>query len=126
MLNFEVFDRTIKRGPTDEPHVTIRKRGILGLNPAAYTALGSPLAVEYLFDPERRVMGIRPATHPDSYTVKKAGNSYQCHARAFITYCQIGVPDQGRRYTAHMEENILCVDLSQTAKVVTSNRTKCR
>jgi len=41
------------------PYVTIQKRGIIGFNASAHAELGSPKAVELLFDKTERIIGIR-------------------------------------------------------------------
>ncbi|MFC3297821.1 hypothetical protein ACFOD2_16695 [Clavibacter michiganensis subsp. insidiosus] len=41
--------------------MTIQKRGLMSINRAAYEAIGKPEGVELLWDPERKLIGFRPA-----------------------------------------------------------------
>ena len=57
-MPFEIYKR--QRAPASiEPAVTIQKRGTFSLNSAAYAVLGSPKAVELLYDRERELIGLR-------------------------------------------------------------------
>lgn len=55
---FEVFTLS-GQTHTMEPSLTLRKDGRLSINRAAIAALGSPDAVELLYDPARRLLGLR-------------------------------------------------------------------
>jgi hypothetical protein len=68
---FETF--TKRRGMIDKtPAMTLQMGGGMGFNQAAYEALGEPKAVELLFAPAERIIGVRAidpeATH--AYKVK--------------------------------------------------------
>ena len=126
MAAFEVFKRTEFRSGNSNPQVTIAQRGIFGLNQAAYAALGSPDAVEYLFDSDANEIGLRAIVveAATAYRLRKSGNTYRSRASAFATHCKIDT-SHGRRYDAEMRDDILCISVKEGDGIpVTSNRTK--
>lgn len=126
MPNFEVFTRRMVP-LAKKPFVTIQKRGTISLNAAAYAALGSPPAVELLFDPVEKVVGFRPTDEEaeHAYAVRAQSNKevgpYIVSGTAFVNYYNIDTT-VSRRWTAEVLDGILCIDLKQDGTVVTSNR----
>lgn len=121
MPNFEVFTR--RSSPIrKEPLVTIQRKGMFSMNQAAFEALGSPEAVELLYDPEEKIIGLRPidpeAAH--AYPVRTMGNgsSRLVAGTAFATFHGIDT-SVARRYNAAMYGNVLGIDLKQEALEVT-------
>jgi hypothetical protein len=117
MPQFEVFTRRA-RPAVAQAMVTVQKGGSLGLNQAALELLGAPDAVLLLFDPQERVIGLRPVarTEPNSYPVQKqpSGKGAVVAGRAFTQF--YGIPaDQARRYVAQLYGDVLGVDLNQQA-----------
>lgn len=126
MPTFEVFTKRLvplKR----MPFVTIQKRGTISLNKSAFIALGSPDAVELLYDRDERVVGLRPAkpTLDHVYPVRSATGKdtgpYVISAIAFTKFYGIST-EQSLRWQAHVVEDVLCIDLDEEATPVTSNR----
>ncbi|HEV3282610.1 MAG TPA: hypothetical protein VG010_00265 [Solirubrobacteraceae bacterium] len=124
-MAFETFKR--QRVPlTTEPAITIQKRGNLSLNPPAYKALGSPEAVELMYDRERRLIGLRK-TDPESevaYLVRpmaKSASTWLISGTAFTAYYGIET-DTARRWMCRLEGDMLVLDLSQPGVEVSSNR----
>src|SRR4051794_9118983 len=72
MMEFEVFRRQASL-VAHELAVTVQRHGLLALNPAAYTELGAPEAVELLYARRERLIGLRAAaaSTPDAYRVRK-------------------------------------------------------
>ena len=126
-MPFEVFNR--QRPPLHrEPYVTIQRRGTMSLNAAAHEALGSPEAVELLFDRQERLMGMRKispkAEH--AYAVRPSGkkaSSFLVAGMAFSQYYDIP-RDVARRWPAELRDGVLIVDLKSPATEVTSNRSR--
>ena len=58
---FELFTEH-RRHNASEPIVSIHAKGVIALNGAALDRMGQPEAVELLFNPERRVIALRPTT----------------------------------------------------------------
>lgn len=127
MPNFESFSKRMV--PTKSmPAVTIQRRGALSLNRAAYSAIGSPHAVELLYDRSARVIGVRPikADADNAYAVRPAtrkSGPFVVSAMAFSQFYDIDTSCT-RRWPAYLEDGVLCVDLSlDNGDPVTSNRT---
>lgn len=116
MPTFEEFNRHARPTRT-EPLVTIQSKGVFGLNPAAFEALGKPDQVVLLMAPEEQTMAFRVANESDmnAYRVRKpsaAARSYVVAGKAFCDH--YGIPiDQTRTYLAQVQDNLLMVDLRQ-------------
>ena len=129
-MPFEVFQGQRVR-VTDEPTITIQKRGNISLNLPAYEALGSPDHVELLYDRERKLMGIRKTTDSKSqsaYVVRsvtprnnRPPSSYVLSGIAFAAYYGIPV-ESAHRWTAQEEDGMLVIDLNTPGLTVVSNR----
>lgn len=121
MPRFEVFTR--RSAPVvKEPMVTIQKKGMFSLNRASYEALGEPEAVELLYDPTERIIGLRP-TDPstlNAYPVRTMGNAATrlIAGTAFTRFYEIPTA-VARRFSAEMHENILTIDLKKGGVEVT-------
>lgn len=126
MPQFETFTKSMVPLKRD-PHVTIQRRGTMSLNKSAYVALGSPEAVELLYDPAERIVGLRPvdprADH--AYTVRASTTSgsgtFAISAMAFTRFYDIDTT-QSRRWPAYLDDGVLCINLNHPATPVTSNR----
>ncbi len=131
-MSFEAFKR--QRAPlTGDPAITIQKRGNFWLNPAAYSALGEPQAVELLYDKERNLVALRKAPEDSEYAYvvrplggqrkqRQTGNtSWLISGMAFTAYYGI---DTGiaRRWTCRLDDDLLVLDLNEPSIEVTSNR----
>ncbi len=131
-MPFEVFDK--KAVPTTtQPWVTIQKKGLLSLNRAAMEALGTPEAVELLYDREEQIVGIRPTSkdNPRSFPARRQGKretanpNYLIAGQAFCNYYGIET-GFARRFNPEMQEEILTVDLKKEYADATGPRTKNR
>ncbi|MCA1670963.1 MAG: hypothetical protein LC799_01725 [Actinobacteria bacterium] len=126
MPKFEVFTRRMVP-LAEKPYVTIQKRGNLALNRSAHAALGEPAAVELLYDPENKIIGLRAVEVgvEHAYPLRSQGGKdvgpYLVAGMAFTKYYGIDTTT-ARRFPATMDEDVLCVDLNQPGTVVSSNR----
>ncbi len=124
MPRFEVFTRRA-RPVVAQPMVTVQKAGTLGLNHAAFEALGEPEAVLLLFDPEERIIGLRRVerSDPNSYPVQKqpSGKGAVVSGKAFAQFYGIAT-DQARRYPARFYDDVLGVDLNEEAAELVASR----
>ncbi len=127
-MAFEVF--TKKLAPlANEPYVTLQKRGTISMNKAAHHLMGSPDAVELLYDAEAKMMGFRAIKEnvEHAYAIRSMGgqktesSTYMVSGRAFFRYFDIDT-EVARRYPATMNDGILCLDLSTPGTVVTGHR----
>jgi hypothetical protein len=128
-MPFETFKR--QRTPvTDEPAITIQKRGAISINPPAYAALGEPEHLELLFDREERLMGLRKvdSTVPHAYQVRPLGKSGTTHlvsGTAFMAWYGIET-ETARRWMAQMADDVLVIDLKEPGIEVIGNRSRER
>lgn len=127
MTKFETFNRDLPQLKAD-PQVTILRRGILSLNKAAHSALGSPDAVELLYDSCERVVGLRPVDPRavNGYVVRRPRGGgrgpFVITAMAFTKLYDIDTA-QSLRWDAFLDaDGVLCVCLDDAATAVTSNR----
>lgn len=107
--------------------VTIQKGGHFSLNRAAYEILGTPEAVELLYDRENELIGFQPASpkSPRAYPVKTLGTNATGRliaGRAFCKYYDIDAT-VARRFEVEMHDGgILVIDLKSESNVVTGPR----
>lgn len=127
MSNFQVFTkRMIPMGKA--PFVTIQRRGSMSFNAAAHAAMGSPEAIEFLYDADERIVGVR-GVDPDvehAYPIRPMGtarNTFMVSGRAFTQHYGIDT-EVARRYPAQMVDGVLCVDLKLPGTEVTGNRSR--
>ncbi len=127
-FNFEVFDKRstplVKR-----PEVTIQTKGMLSLNASAYHVLGSPEAVELLYDRDQQVVGIRPIAPdaPHAYPIRSvgAGATLLVSGRAFFAYYGIAT-DKPVRRDVKVVNGVLIIDLKDPGRDATSNRNRAK
>ncbi|HMT07972.1 MAG TPA: hypothetical protein PKA82_08210 [Pyrinomonadaceae bacterium] len=86
--NFQVFNgRQFGRAAKNGVRVTLGNRGTFYLNAQAFVELGSPAAVELLFDIGRRRIGLRPVPHTLPHAFKivphTSGGYHRLSASAF-------------------------------------------
>lgn len=127
MPNFQEFDRQDSHAVPDEPMFTLQKRGLLSMNMAAFKALGEPVAVALLYDPDEGIMALRkvPRTYQNGYPVRKQANSrsYLVAATGFTSYHKINT-DVPRRYVGRSYgEQILGFPVAEGAVIKSRSRT---
>ncbi|MGI8417397.1 MAG: hypothetical protein ACR2P2_14580 [Nakamurella sp.] len=110
-----------------KPTATLQKRGLIGLNAAAYDAMGEPEAVEFLYNTQARVIALRPvdpAVVSHASTVRGSGANSATRlisATALVAYYEIDVTDSIRR-DIEVRDHIAFVDLKEPGIVVRGNR----
>jgi hypothetical protein len=130
MAQFDRFSRDLVALKRD-PWVTIQKRGTISLNRSAYEILGSPDAVELLYDADSQIVGLRECDSHDRDAVRvrsptgKDIGPFVVSAMAYLRFYEIAV-EVSRRWPAYVEEGVLCVDLRTPSLPVTSNRARRR
>lgn len=119
---FEVFHRPRTSADTT-PAVTISPAGMI-LNKAAAELLGRPDRVELLYDRGRRAVGVRPAVADDRLTSFKAtpttSGGFRVAHRSFVNHYGIQTAP-ARRWTARLDDGVLCVDLAGESTRVARN-----
>lgn len=128
-MGFEVFEKTRAAAASRVPTLTVQKRGLISLNRAAWDLIDSARFVELVWDPERKLMGLRPTkeenqnaypvrpqsnTNPNSGPVLVAGSLFTQFIGLDTTVAQ--------RWTPKVIDGVLCVDLNEPGVKVQSNR----
>ncbi len=113
-MGFEVFDRG-RRAPSKAPTFAVQKRGILSFNDASHKLIGEAQFVELLFDPDDRVIALRPSEEtPRTYMVRapeKSPGVRVVSATSFVQHYDIDV-SVSRRYVPTVQDGMLCVALN--------------
>lgn len=135
MAELEGFETFVKGLSTRSrrPTVTIQRRGVMSFNPAAYEALGSPEAVEFLYNPTRKVIAIRPVDASQvSHAVIFRGVGGKAAAKrgtgamilAAIAFCQTYDIDttESIRRDVTVQDDVLFIDLNDPGVVIRGNR----
>jgi hypothetical protein len=127
--HFEVFTKRLVP-LVKQAAVTIQKRGTMSVNRAAFVAMGEPEAIELLYDPTEKIIGMRPvpAETEHAYPVraqssKKEDGPYLVAGTAFTRYYGIDTT-VSKRWPVEMQDDVLCLDLKQQGTIVTSNRSR--
>lgn len=94
---------------SEVPRVTLGPRGDIYLNSKAWEALGSPEAVELLYDHGRRVVGLKPIDPWEQYSfpvrAKRRSNGKVIHASPFFVDINIRLKRTVIFNRAHMEDD---------------------
>lgn len=130
-MGFEVFEKGSAPVST-VPSVTIQKRGLFSLNDAAYRMLSEPSFVEFLWDPEERLIGLRGTdeTNLNGYPARRQ-NSRKGTGPVLIAGSMfskfIGIDTtHARRWTPRLHESMLIIDLKDEGNLVISNRERAK
>lgn len=128
-MRWETFEgqqyRTTAR---KEPRVTLGYKGTFYLNGVAFEALGTPAAVEMLYDGNRRVIGLRPVDikKRNAFVIKHhgtKGNYKRISAAAFCTHYRIRTPETVLFDGVDLDtDGVMLLDLSRTIKVGRGSR----
>ena len=123
-MGFEVFNKASASKGKVAPTVTIQRRGMFSISREAYALVGEPPAVELLWDPDRRIIGIRA-------TDQSNANAHLVHAQSpkrdngplIVTATKFarhyGIPtDEPCRRVVQLEDDILCIDLKEEGEAV--------
>lgn len=131
-MGFEVFEKGSAPLPTI-PSVTIQKRGLFSLNDAAQSMLKSPEAIQFLWDSERRVIGLRgveldapnayPARHQATPSGRAGRGPVLVAGTLFTKYIGLDTTS-ARRWVPRLEGDILVIDLNEPGQPVVANRNR--
>lgn len=126
-MSFEIFDKR-SAGASKHPYVTVQRKGPFSFNQAAFELMGSPEAVELLYDKDTERIGFRPASpeRPRAFPVRAQGANSVTHVVAGQSFAKHYELDTSvaRRYAPTMEDGILVLDLRADSVDVTGPRAK--
>jgi hypothetical protein len=120
--NFIRYDRRagVGVGGAPEPSVTIQRRGNFGLNHPAFILADEPEAVELLYDPDEKIIGLRKVdpSEPYAFRVRKQpkSRSYLFGAGSFLKHFGLQ-SDETRRYAPKMIDDVLTINLNEGVTV---------
>lgn len=122
-MGFEVLDR--RHAPMrGTPSVTFQKRGIVSINDSMHALIKRASVVELPFDPERRVMALRPAKPSMlSYELRAPTKTGQTvlSTIAFMDAFKVDT-SVSRRYEPFAEDGMLCLNFAGHSPEVHGNR----
>lgn len=98
---------------------------MFNLSKAAIDLIGNPDAVELLYDPDTKTIGIRPAPRdtPHAYVIRGGPGAATSVVSASAFTRHYGLDTSvGRRYTPTVHDGTLCIDLRDPGTPVHSNR----
>jgi hypothetical protein len=126
-MGFEVFNKRAA-GISKHPYVTMQRKGPFSFNQAAFELMGSPEAVELLYDKDKERVGFRSVApdRPQAFPVRAQGKNSVTHIVAGQSFAKHYGLDASvaRRYPVAMEDDILVVDLRGDSVDVTGPRAK--
>ncbi|WP_245760828.1 hypothetical protein [Micrococcus terreus] len=115
--------------------MTIQKKGLFSLNDAAVRLLDDPEAVQFLWDEDRRVIGLQavPLATPNAYPARRQGvakgnkqpnrGPVLVAGTMFTKFIELDT-SQAKRWIPRMEGDVLIIDLNEPGQPVTSNRNR--
>jgi hypothetical protein len=126
-MGFEVYDKR-RASVSKHPYVTMQRRGPFSFNRAAYELMGSPEAIELLYDRDEERIGFRPASpdRPQAFPVRAQGKNSVTHivaGQSFANHYGLDV-SVARRYPVRMEDEILVLDLRGDSVEATGPRAR--
>jgi hypothetical protein len=126
-MAFEVYDKR-RASASKHPYVTMQRRGPFSFNRAAYELMGSPEAIELLYDRDEERIGFRPASpdRPQAFPVRAQGKNSVTHivaGQSFTNHYGLDT-SVARRYPVRMEDKILVLDLRGDSVEVTGPRAR--
>jgi hypothetical protein len=126
-MAFEVYDKR-RASASKHPYVTMQRRGPFSFNRAAYELMGSPEAIELLYDRDEERIGFRPASpdRPQAFPVRAQGKNSVTHivaGQSFANHYGLDV-SVARRYPVRMEGEILVLDLRGDSVEATGPRAR--
>lgn len=131
-MAFKVFEKG-SAPVSSVPSVTIQKRGLFSLNEAAQEMLKSPEAIQFLWDEERKVIGLRGVTldAPNAYPARRQATSAGKSGRGPVLVAGtlftkfIGLDTSvAKRWVPKLEEDVLIIDLNEPGQTVIANRSR--
>lgn len=111
-MGFERFDKATAIAVIKDPEVTVLPDGVVSMTWRAYEMIGTPRAVEFFFDRDRRVIGLGPADDDSNgYTVRQprdnARGRVSVRGATVFKFYNIDIT-QKFKVTPTLEQGLLC------------------
>lgn len=126
-MGFQVYEKGSAPVATT-PSVTIQKRGLISINRAAFDLMGKPEGVELLWDPEEKLIALRPATldNPNAYPVRSQSKEvdrgpWLIAGTLFTQFIKLDT-SEAFRWVPTLQEGLLVIDISKPGQRAVSNR----
>jgi len=125
-MGFQVFEKNSSPAAM-VPTVTIQKRGAISISRSAYNLIESPAAVELMWDPDSRLVAVRPAAvdAPNAYAVRATANEGRgpvvVAGKAFTEFIGMDTTN-AQRWIAEIVDGMIVIDVKKAAQHVVSNR----
>lgn len=123
-MQWEVFEgKQYQRTSRNEPRVTLGAKGTFYLNGAAYDELERPPAVEFLYEGNARVIGLRPVDPQkhNAFVIKhhgKGGNYKRISAASFCSHHRLKFKRTLLFENAEVDhEGVMHLDLNKSIEV---------
>jgi hypothetical protein len=125
--HFTKFEGKPNGAARNQPRVTLNHKKTFVLNQLAYEALGGPAAVEFFFDENRKVIGLKPidARRENAFPLKsyKGSNLRRITASAFCTHFRISVDHTVLFQNIDLEnDGMMTLDMAKTVNVSRGSR----
>jgi len=126
MPNFRLFDEQTQR-MGKKPFISLQTRGIMSMNGAAFALLGSPKEVEFFYDEDEQIIGIRRVTadvrHARLVRKQNESDTYVVSAKAFCDAFGIDTSVSKRFAPVQYEDNIIGLHLRDGIAIKTPRST---
>lgn len=111
-MGFEKFDKATAIAVNKDPEVTVLPDGVVSMTWRAYEMIGTPRAIEFFFDRDRRMIGLGPADDDSNgYTVRQPRDSARgrvsVRGAAVFKFYNIDIT-QKLKVTPTLEQGLLC------------------
>jgi len=103
------FSRPGRHGGDPVPRATFRPEGALFLNAAAHRLIGRTSALTLLYDPEQRVLALRPAAESDEAAYRSSTGMVS--VRALFSYYRLLHPEAPTSVDVELQDGMLVVPL---------------
>lgn len=126
-MPWETFDKR-SAAASKAPMVSIQRKGPFSVNRAAHELMGSPEAVELLYDREQELIGFKPTSlkSPRAFPVRPQGKNTATLMIAGQSFTRnFGIDTStARRFPVEMRDGVLVLDLRGDSVEVTGARSK--
>lgn len=126
-MGFQVYEKG-SAPVASTPSVTIQKKGLISINRAAFELAGRPEGVELLWDPDEKLIALRPAflDNPNAYPVRSQNKEAErgpwlIAGTLFTQYIKLDT-SEAFRWVPTLRDDLLVIDVGKPGQRAVSNR----